>query len=306
MHPLTENEMIERINDLRERKNAVILAHNYQLGEVQDIADVVGDSLELSFRARDTDARMIISCGVTFMAETQCLLAPGKTVLQPVAAGCPMADMCDVEGLRALKKAHPGAWVVCYINSTAAVKAESDICVTSANAVNIVSRLSADREVIFVPDENLGAYVRAQTGRDMIAWPGYCPVHNRITPEAVRRCRAEYPDAVVVAHPEARPEVVAMADEVLSTGGMIRFSRTTPAGCIIVATEIGLIYRLRRENPGKRFIAVSEQAVCPDMKMHRLADVLAALENGRHAVTVSEAIRRDALRPVEKMLAMAS
>lgn len=216
-------ELVEKILALKKRRNAVILAHNYQLGEVQDIADFVGDSLELSQNAAKTDASVIVFCGVHFMAETASILCPDKVVLLPdMNAGCPMADMITAERLRAKKKEHPRAVVVCYINSSAEVKAESDICCTSANAVGVIESLGA-REIIFVPDKYLGHYVSARTGKKMILWPGFCPTHVRIKPERIKELKREYPQAKIVVHPECTPEVIALADEVFSTSGMCRY-----------------------------------------------------------------------------------
>lgn len=300
---LTVKEMTEKINRLKQERGAVILAHNYQLGEVQDIADFTGDSLELSMIAANSEARVIVFCGVHFMAESACILSPEKTVLLPVKqSGCMMADMCDAAELRQLKAQHPGAEVVCYVNSSAAVKAESTLCVTSANAFDLVRFIPAGHEIIFVPDRNLGANIVKATGRQMILWDGCCPVHQRITPEMITAKRAEYPDAIVVVHPEASPEVVALADKVLSTGGMCRYVKATTAKQIIVATEIGLIHRLRKDNPNLQYIPLSEQLVCPDMKMTRLEDILAALEKMQYRITVDEAIREKAQRPIRRML----
>lgn len=305
MNKLTENEIIGEINRLCKQKDVVILSHNYQLGEVQEIADFVGDSLELSIKANKTDAEIILFCGVTFMAETAYILSPGRTVLLPVReAGCPMADMATSEELRKLKDKHPEALVVTYVNSSAQVKAESDICVTSANAVKIVSGLPKDKEVIFVPDKNLGAYVQEKTGREMILWPGFCPTHMRITPEHILRRKKEYPDAKVIVHPECRLDVIALADEVLSTSGMCKYAKQTAAKTIIVGTELGLIYRLQKENPDKSFILVSEQAVCPYMKLTRLENVLDALQHTRHKIVIPEKIRALAEKPIKRMLEM--
>jgi quinolinate synthase len=305
MNFLTEKEIIDRINELRKQKNAIIITHNYQLGEVQDIADFTGDSLELSMKAADTEADLIVFCGVKFMAETAAILSPEKTVLLPVMeSGCPMADMADAEDLIKMKKDHPDALVVTYVNSSAEVKALTDVCVTSANALKIVSSLPKDREIIFVPDKNLGAYVQMKTKRKMILWPGFCPTHMRITSQSILQKKLEYPDAKVIIHPESRLEVIALADEVLSTGGMCKFAKNTDAKKIIVATEIGLIHRLRKENPDKMFIPVTEQAVCPNMKMHRIENVLESLEKMKHRITVPENIRIPAEKAIRKMLEM--
>jgi len=295
-------ELIDKISALRERRNAVILAHNYQPGEVQDIADFVGDSLELSQRAAETDADVIVFCGVHFMAETASILCPDKVVLLPDRnAGCPMADMITAERLLAKKKEHPQAVVVCYVNSSAEVKAESDICCTSANAVEVVESLDA-REIIFVPDQYLGNYVSARTGRKMILWPGFCPTHVRISPERIKELKQEYPQAKVVVHPECRPEVIALADEVLSTGGMCRYAQRDEVREMIVGTEMGIIHRLKKENPGKKFIPISEQAICPNMKLITLEKVLWSLEEMGPEVKVPEGIRLRAKAAVDKML----
>ena len=293
----------EEIVDLKKRRNTVILAHNYQLGEVQDMADFVGDSLELSQKAATTEADVIVFCGVHFMAETASIICPDKIVLLPdMNAGCPMANMVTVPRLREKKKEHPGATVVCYVNSTAAVKAESDVCCTSANAVKVVEKIPVNEEIIFVPDQYLGGYVAAQTGRKMILWPGYCPTHIRIRPQDISRQRAEHPQAKVLVHPECRPEATALADEVLSTGGIIRLSRETEAAEIIIGTEIGIIHRLRKENPGKKFFPASEQAVCPRMKLITLESILGSLEEMTPEVKVPERIRLRAKAAVDRML----
>lgn len=297
-----DSELVEKILDLKKRRNAILLAHNYQLGEVQDIADFVGDSLELSQNAARTDADVIVFCGVHFMAETASILCPDKTVLLPdMYAGCPMADMITAEQLRKKKREHPRATVVCYINSSAEVKAESDICCTSANAVKIVESLDAD-EILFVPDQYLGHYVATKTGKNMILWRGFCPTHVRILPEYIIRLRQEYPEAKVIVHPECMPEVIALADEVLSTGGMIRYARREDVKEMVVGTEIGIIHRLRKENPGKRFIPVSEQAVCPNMKLISLEKVLRSLEEMKPEVKVPKGVRLRAKRAVDSML----
>jgi quinolinate synthase len=296
-------ELAEKISALKKRRNAVILAHNYQLGEVQDIADFVGDSLGLSQKAAETDAGVIVFCGVRFMAETASILSPDKVVLLPdVNAGCLLADMITAKQLRAKKKEHPQAVVVCYVNSPAEVKAESDICCTSANAVRVVESLDA-REILFVPDQNLGHYVSTRTGKKMILWPGFCPTHAvMIRPERIRELRQEYPQAKVVVHPECTPEVIALADEVLSTGGMCRYAQRDEVREMIVGTELGIIHRLKKENPGKRFIPVSEQAICPDMKLITLEKVLSSLEEMGPEVKVPEEIRLRAKAAVDKML----
>jgi len=295
-------EIVEKISALKKRRDAVILAHNYQLGEVQDIADFVGDSLELSQNAAKTGAGAIVFCGVHFMAETASILCPEKVVLLPdMNAGCPMADMITAERLREKKKEYPQAVVVCYINSSAEVKAESDICCTSANAIGIVESLDA-REILFIPDQYLGHYVSTRTDKKMILWPGFCRTHVRIKPERIKELKQEYPQAKVIVHPECRPEVIALADEVLSTGGMCRYAQRDEIREMVVGTEQGIIHRLRKENPGKRFIPVSEQAICPNMKLITLEKVLWSLEEMSPEVKVLEGIRLRAKAAVDKML----
>lgn len=299
-----DDSLVARILELKPARNAVILAHNYQLGEVQDIADFVGDSLELSQNAAKTKADVIVFCGVHFMAETAAILCPNMTVLLPDRhAGCPMANMVTPEQLRQRKRELPNAKVVCYINSTAKVKAEADVCCTSSNAVKVVQSLG-DAEILFVPDQYLGNYIATKTGKKMHLWPGYCPTHVRIQPHDIIRLKKEYPQAKVVVHPECRPEVIALADEALSTGGIIRYARREDVSELIVGTELGIIYRLRKENPGKRFIPVSEQAVCPNMKLITLEKVLWALEEMSPQVKVSEETRLRAKAAVDKMLAI--
>jgi len=298
-----EAELKEKITNLKEKRKAIILAHNYQLGEVQDIADFVGDSLELSQKAAKTGAEVIVFCGVLFMAETASILCPDKIVLLPDRhAGCPLADMITAKQLKEKKREHPKATVVCYINSSAAVKAASDICCTSANAVRLVEKLAGAEEIIFVPDQYLGNYASARSGRKMILWPGFCPTHIRIQPQDIARQKAERPQAKVVVHPECRPEVIALADEVLSTGGMCRFARETEAKEIIIGTEIGIIHRLKKENPEKRFTPVSEQAICPYMKLITLEKILWSLKNMANPVKVAAGTRLRAKAAVDRML----
>jgi quinolinate synthase len=296
------SEITKKIFDLKAKRKAVILVHNYQLGEVQDIADFIGDSLELSQRAAKTQADVIVFCGVHFMAETASILCPDKTVLLPdLNAGCPMANMINARQLIDKKKELSGYAVVTYVNSTAEVKAESDICCTSANADRVVNSLG-DKNILFVPDQYLGAYTAAKTCKKMEFWPGYCPTHARIRPEDILRSKKEHPQAVVMAHPECRPETSALADQVLSTGGMLKFARSTDKKEIIVATEVGIIYRLRKENPDKVFIAASEQAVCPRMKLITLEKILESLESLSPVVKVAEPIRVRAKKAVDRML----
>jgi len=297
-----EAELRDRIIGLKKKRNAVILVHNYQVGEVQDIGDFVGDSLDLSQNAARTDADVIVFCGVHFMAETASILCPQKTVLLPdMRAGCPMANMITVEDLRQKKNEHPCMPVVCYINSSAAVKAESDICCTSANVVKVVESMEAEK-VLFVPDQYLGHYVATRTNKELILWPGFCPTHAKIQPERINELKREYPDARVVVHPECKPDVISLADEVLSTSGMIRFAARNDVTDMIVGTEVGIIHRLKKENPNKRFIPISEQTVCPNMKLITLEKVLWAMEEMAPEVKVPEDIRLKAIVAVDKML----
>ncbi len=299
-----DNSLEERILKLKKEKNAVILGHNYQRGEVQDIADLVGDSLELSQKAAKTDADVIVFCGVHFMAETASILCPDRTVLLPDAgAGCPMADMITAEQLRQKKKELPDATVVTYINSTAGVKAESDYCCTSANGVKVVAQIDND-EILFVPDQYLGDFIAKRTGKEMTLWPGYCPTHIRILPEDILKRKKEYPQAKVVVHPECRPDVIALADEVLSTSGIIRYAGREDVSELVVGTEVEILHRLAKENPGKKFIPASKKAICPDMKLITLDKILHSLETMTPVVKVPEEIRVKAKAAVDRMLAI--
>ncbi len=295
--------LIEKINDLKKQRNAVILAHNYQLPEVQDIADYSGDSLELARRAKAVDCDVIVFCGVTFMAETACILNPGKTVVMPdPTAGCPLAEMVAIDELRAMKAAHPGAPVVCYVNSTAEIKAESDVCCTSANAVKVVSAIETDGPVIFVPDCHLGAYVREKTGRDMVLAKGYCPTHHHILPEEITATLDAHPGAVVIVHPECSTEVVKMADYVCSTSQMLTAVRDSGAKTFIIGTEEGMLHRLKKEFPDCEFFVPSSKCVCPNMKKTTLEKILWELETLEHKITVDPEISKNALSTIERML----
>ncbi len=294
--------LIESIRYFKQQRRAVILAHNYQRGEVQDIADFVGDSLGLSQKAATTDADVIVFCGVYFMAETASILCQDRVVLLPVlTAGCPMANMITAKELKEKKRTLPGVGVACYINSTADVKAASDVCCTSANGLQIVNNLQTD-EVLFVPDQYLGAYIAGKTDKKIHLWPGYCPTHTRIKPEDIISLRQKHPAAKVIVHPECHPEVIAIADEVLGTGGMCRFAGATPAREIIVGTEIGIIHRLKKENPEKIFIPVSERATCPNMKLTTLENILWSLQEMSPQVKVPEDISAKAKQAIDKML----
>ena len=296
-------DLLAEIQKLKTERRAVILAHNYQVPDVQDVADFTGDSLELARKATAIDAAVIVFCGVHFMAETAAILNPDKTVLMPDArAGCPMADMITGAQLREFKAKHPGAKVVCYVNSTAEVKAESDCCCTSGNAAKIVAHY-ADDEVLFVPDQHLGSVVEEQLGRKLILWPGYCPTHARINPKDVLDLKAAHPRALALAHPECPKPVRVVADHVLSTGQMCKFVAESPVSEFIIATEEGLIHRLKKDHPGKTFYRVSPFAVCPNMKRNTLEKVLFCLRDMAPAVQVDPAIADRARQSIEQMLA---
>ncbi|MBP7231598.1 MAG: quinolinate synthase NadA [Syntrophaceae bacterium] len=297
-------ELIEKILQLKKDRNAVILAHNYQLPEIQDIADYVGDSLGLSIQASKTRADIIVFCGVYFMAETAKILSPSKTVLLPdPKAGCPMADMITAEGLRQLKAQHPKAKVLCYVNTTAEVKAECDVCCTSGNAERIVrDTFAKEDEIIFVPDQYLAWHISDRTGRNFIVWQGYCPSHRKILPEDIARKRELYPSAKVIVHPECPPGITSLADQVLSTEGMCNYVKSSDVREFIIGTEIGILHRLRKENPRKIFYPASERATCPNMKRTTLEKVLWSLEEKGFEVTVPQDIMTRARTCLERMI----
>ena len=293
----------ERIQKLKRDRGAIIIAHNYQPDEVQAIADFTGDSLELSRKAAELEEEVIVFCGVHFMAETAAILSPEKTILLPDRfAGCPMADMITADQLRARKAEHPGAVVICYVNTSAAVKAECDLCCTSSNAKAIVSSVPAEKEIIFVPDTHLGHYVQGELGREMIIWDGYCPTHSRIRDVDILREKEDHPNAVVIAHPECPLSIRDLSDQLLSTGQMCTYAKESDEKEFIVATEMGLLYRLRNENPDKKFYAVSDRALCPNMKKIDLEKVLWSLEDMQYRITVPEEIANKARRSIEAML----
>ena len=295
----------DEIRQLARERRAVILAHNYCLPEVQEVADYTGDSLELARRATQVDADVIVFCGVSFMAETAKILNPAKTVLIPdPTAGCPMADMITGAQLRELKARHPGAKAVCYVNSTAEVKAECDICVTSGNAEKVMKTFGPEETILFVPDQHLGGHVAGLLGRKYELWQGYCPVHAALTAEAIAKARAAHPGAVVMVHPECAAPVRDAADQALSTGGMCKFARESAATDFIVGTEVGILHRLRKENPGKRFHPVLETLVCANMKKTTLANVRDALRDLKTEVVVPLDIAVKAREAIEKMLAV--
>ncbi|WP_135605420.1 quinolinate synthase NadA [Methanococcoides sp. NM1] len=297
-------DIIDRINSLKAEHNAVILAHNYQRPEVQDIADFTGDSLGLSQQVVDSDADVIVFCGVDFMAESAAILSPEKTVLLPEKdAGCPMAEMVDVISLDDEKKKHPNAAVVCYVNSSAEIKAQSDICCTSANAVDVVNSLEED-EIIFVPDKNLGTYVSDFTDKKIITWEGFCPTHHQMHAQDVLKAKEEHPDSLFLAHPECRTEVLDLADEILSTTGILSYAKSSDAKEFIIGTENGLLHRLRKENPSKKFYYVSEFTVCTNMKITTLDSVLNALEKMEYVITVPDETRLKAKKALDRMLAV--
>jgi quinolinate synthase len=298
-----DQRLLDDIRELKARRNAVILAHNYQPAEIQDLADFCGDSLGLSIEASRTDAEVIVFCGVRFMAETAKILSPRKIVLLPDRwAGCPMADMITAEQLRGLKQEHPEALVVCYVNSTADVKAESDYCCTSANAVAVVQSLPQDRPIIFVPDQHLGQFVAQQTGRGLILWPGYCPTHALIGEDDLRRAKEQYPEAVVLAHPECAEPVKDLADALLSTGQMLTFVKNSPAKRFIVATEVGMIHPLQKVRPDAEFLAPGSRGICPNMKKITLEKVQAALADLQFQIEVPEDIRHRAECSLQRMV----
>lgn len=293
----------EEILCLKKKRNAIILAHNYERAEVQDVADFTGDSLELARKAAAVNADTIVFCGVYFMAETAAILNPEKNVLIPDAsAGCPMADMISGEELRKLKAAHPGAAAVCYVNSTAEVKAECDICVTSGNAEKVMAKFPPDREILFVPDQHLGGYVSGKLGVEYVLWPGYCPTHARLTPASIESARKAHPGAIAMVHPECRKDVRDAADWVLSTGGMCKAVRESNARDFIVGTELGIMHRLKTENPGKNFYAADDGLICPNMKKTTLEKVRDSLRDMTEQVIVPPAIAQAARRAIEAML----
>ncbi len=295
--------IIEKISELKKKHNAIILAHNYQRGEIQDAADFVGDSLGLSQQAAKTDADLIVFCGVHFMAETAALLSPDKTVIMPDEnAGCPMASMITARELKEKKKLYPDARVVCYVNTTAAVKAESDICCTSSNAVKIVSSFPEDEEIIFVPDKSLGAYVSSCLDREMIYWEGYCPTHHRILPEQIVKMKSEHPESEVVVHPECTPDVIALADHVASTTGILNYAHSSNSKEFVIGTELGILHRMKKENPDKTFMPVTPLSDCPNMKLNTLEKLLWSLEDLQFVVTVPEDIAVKARKAIQRML----
>jgi quinolinate synthase len=301
---MNQEQIKARILQLAEEHNVLLMAHNYQRDEIQEIAHITGDSLGLSIEAARTDKDIIVFCGVHFMAESAALLSPQKTVLLPRQdAGCPMADMVTPAGLREMKQQYPNATVVTYVNSSAAVKAESDICCTSSNAVNVVRSLDTD-EVLLVPDRNLGRYIAAQVDKTCHVWEGYCPTHERLQITEIEKARAKHPDAIFMAHPECAPEILELADHICSTSGMYDYATKSPATTFIVGTEMGILYRLRTQNPDKTFILPSEGLICPNMKLTSLDDLLRCLETLSPVVSVDPQVAEKARLTLDRMLAV--
>ena len=297
------DDLVKKIKELKKKRDAVILVHNYQLPEVQDVADYRGDSLELSRIAAKTEAKVIVFCGVHFMAETASILCPDKKVLMPdITSACPMANMITAAELKALKKEYPKAVVIGYVNTSAEVKAGLDVCCTSTNAVAVVNAFKDTKDIIFVPDKYLADYVSKKTARKLISWKGFCPTHVRITPEDIKREKEFHPKAKVIVHPECLPSVVFMADAVLSTSQMCKFVKESPAKEFIIGTEVGIIYRLKQDNPAKEFYPASEAAVCPNMKRTTQEKIVWSLETLKNEVRVSDDIRRRASKAIDRML----
>lgn len=303
---MSKGELIDKIGRLKREKGAVLLAHNYQPPEIQDIADHLGDSLDLSRLAQKLSNDVIVFCGVHFMAETASILSPEKRIILPEpGAGCPMADMMTAGDLVSLKEEHPGAAVVTYVNSTADVKAHTDICCTSANAIKVIESIPEGSEIIFGPDMYLGNWVSKQTGREMILWKGYCPAHQKVFAEQIRGLKKNHPGAIVMVHPEVNESVKAEADAVLGTQGMVRLAGESEAGTFIVGTEIGMSYRLKKAYPGKHFIPASPSLLCPNMKKINLEKVLTSLETLEPAITVPGDIAALARGAIKRMIEIA-
>ncbi len=297
-----QQSLQHQVQEWKEKRKAIILAHNYQLAEVQEVADLCGDSLELARKAAATAAQTIVFCGVHFMAESAKILSPQKTVLLPVPeAGCPMADMVTAPSLEAFKREHPDTAIVAYVNSSAEVKAESDYCCTSANAVTLVNAVP-ERKILFVPDKNLGHWVKRHTDKEIILWDGYCATHDMITVKDVDKARTDHPEAQLLVHPECRPEICDMADAVLSTSQMIAYAQKSPHQSFIIATEVGLLHPLHKAIPAKQFYAVNEDMYCPNMKLTDLNDVLHALMDMKTEITVPETVREKAVAALEAMI----
>jgi len=299
---VNKERLITDLNKLKKEKNAIILGHNYQIAEIHEIADYLGDSLGLSQKAAKTEADVIVFCGVKFMAESAKILSPDKTVLLPEKeADCPMAGMIDRQSLQKKKEEYPDATVVCYVNTTAEVKAESDICCTSSNAVQVVESLDT-KQVLFVPDKNLGNYVNERTDKEVIVWEGYCSTHHRVTPEEVKKVRDKYPQNPILVHPECDPGVVELADYVGSTAGILDYASKSDSKQLIIGTEKGIIHRMQRENPGKKFYLLSPRLICPNMKKINLKKVRDSLIKEEMKIEIPEEIRIKAQQALDRML----
>jgi quinolinate synthase len=302
---MDQRELQNKIRKLLKDRNAVLLVHYYQPGEIQDIADILGDSLALSLGAAETDADVIVFAGVHFMAESASIICPDKTVLLPrLDVGCPLADMITVDQLVQARKNHPGVTVVTYINSSAEIKAHSDICCTSSNALNVVTSLEGDKTVIMAPDGNLARYISGFTDKHIIPWDGYCPVHHFLTVDDVRKVKEKYPRAPFAAHPECKPDVLAMADFAGGTGGILRFAGESGVSEMIIGTEMGFLYQLKKQNPKVTFIPASEKLICRTMKLITLNDIFDALSEMKHIIRVPEEIRIPARKALDRMLAI--
>ena len=303
---MSNKYLLDYIERRKQELNAVILAHFYQPPEIQDVADIVGDSLQLARQAAETDARVIVFCGVHFMAESAKILSPDKTVLLPeLQAGCPMADMVTADKLREMKQQYPDAAVVCYVNTSAEVKAECDISCTSSNAVNVVKSIPADQPIIFVPDRNLGAYIQGQTGRQMILWEGCCPIHDQLTRLEIEDLKKQHPEALIVVHPEVPPEVADIADAVRSTAGILKYVQNSPAQEFIIGTEEGFLHTLQKNCPDKTFYLGRKEFICPDMKLINLQSLADSMEKMQYQIEVPEPIRSKARIALDRMLAIA-
>lgn len=297
--------IIDEINQLKSRHHAVILAHNYVNGEIQDIADFCGDSLELSMKAKNVKAPVIVFCGVRFMAETAKLLSPDSIVLLPNSeAGCPMADMADADEVAAFRKENPDSLLVAYVNSTAAVKANVDICCTSGNVEKVLNSIPAGKKVMFLPDRNLGGNMVNKLERSMELWRGYCPIHNKVTVDMIKAARDAHPGALVLVHPECQPEIIAECDHALSTGGILKFVQESSATEFIIGTECGILHRLRKENPGKKFYSLQPEMVCVDMKKITLENIRDCLQNMSEQIELPADLMASAVRPIEAMLSL--
>lgn len=302
---IDNQDIFKKIQKLKEEKNAIILAHYYQPDLVQDLADYLGDSFGLSQKAANTDADLIVFCGVKFMGESAKILSPKKTVLLPeIMAGCPMADMVDVKGLRKMKEEYPEHTVVTYVNTSAAVKAESDVCCTSSNALKIVESIDSDK-ILFVPDKNLGSYLAQRTDKEVVVWDGYCNTHHRVELEEIKKVKEAHPNTPILIHPESRSEVLALADYAGSTAGILKYARESKADTLIIGTEQGILHQLKKESPEKQFYLLSPKLICPNMKKTSLNKVLDSLKYMKTVVEIDEEVRLKAYQALNKMLELA-